>query len=140
MLGFSLSKRKKKKPRILIIEDSKTFLQVLKLKLKSLYNDDVEIKGFTESETFLEDLDQEVQAIVMDFYLDDQSEFEGLELLKKIKLHVKNAFVLILTGEEDLEVAKKCYELGANSYLVKSSESIDNIAKEIYYKIELASR
>ena len=74
----------------------------------------------------------------MDFYLDDQSKVEGVELLQQIKKTNQDIFVLVLTGEDDLNIAKECFELGADSYMVKSLESIDKIAKEINYKIELA--
>jgi two-component system response regulator AtoC len=138
MLGFNFKKTKKKKPRIFIVEDNKTFLQTLKLKLKLMYEDTITLKGFTESETFLEEIKLGVEIVIMDFYLDEQSKVEGVELLQQIKKTNPAIFVLVLTGEEDLNTAKECFELGADSYMVKSLESIDKIVKEIHYKIELS--
>jgi DNA-binding NarL/FixJ family response regulator len=137
MLGFSF-KKEKKKPRIFIVEDNKTFLQTVKLKLTSMYDKTIDIKGFTESETFLEEIKEGVEIVIMDFYLDDQSTVEGVELLQQIKKTNPEIFVLVLTGEEDLNIAKECFELGADSYMVKSMESLDKIVKEIHYKIELS--
>lgn len=138
MLGFNFKKKEKKKLKIFIIEDSKTFLQTLKLKLKMLYDDSIVIKGFTESETFLEEIKNGVEIVIMDFYLDEHSTVEGVELLQLIKKTNPDTFVLVLTGEEDLNIAKECFELGADSYMVKSAESLDKIVKEIHYKIELS--
>lgn len=138
MLGFSFRKKKKELPKIFIIEDSKTFLQMLKLKLKSLYKKTAIIKGFTESSTFLDEVSEGVDVIIMDLYLDDDSEVDGLDLLKKIKEQMDDTFVLVLTNEEDVEIAKKCFALGANSYMVKSAESIDKIIDEIHYKVGLS--
>ena len=138
MFGFSFKKKEKKKPRIFIIEDNKTFLQTLKLKLKLMYEDTITIQGFTESETFLEEIKDGVEIVIMDFYLDDQSKVEGVELLQQIKKINSEIFVLVLTGEEDLNIAKECFELGADSYMFKSLESLDKIVKEIHYKIELS--
>jgi len=137
MLGFSF-KKEKKKPRIFIVEDNKTFLQTLKLKLTLMYEKTIVIKGFTESETFLEEIKDGVEIVIMDFYLDYQSKVEGVELLQQIKKTNPEIFVLVLTGEEDLNIAKECFELGADSYMVKSMESLDKIVKEIHYKIELS--
>lgn len=136
---FNFIKKDVKKPSIFIVEDSNVFLQTLKLKLKQLYKNTVTIKGFTESETFLEMLKENVEVVIMDFYLDEQSKIEGLELLQKVKELYPTTFVLVLTGEENLEIAKKCFSLGADSYMVKSPESIDSIVKEIHYKISLTS-
>lgn len=138
MFNFSFKKKEKNRPRIFIIEDNKTFLQTLKLKLKLMYEDTITIKGFTESETFLEEIKEGVEIVIMDFYLDDQSKVEGVELLQQIKKTNSEIFVLVLTGEEDLNIAKECFELGADSYMVKSLESLDKIVKEIHYKIELS--
>ncbi|MFT6746329.1 MAG: two-component system response regulator YesN [Glaciecola sp.] len=137
MFGFSF-KKEIKKPRIFIVEDNKSFLQTLKMKLKLMYEDTITIKGFTESETFLEEIKEGVEIVIMDFYLDDQSKVEGVELLQQIKKTNSEIFVLVLTGEEDLNIAKECFELGADSYMVKSLESLDKIVKEIHYKIELS--
>ena len=137
MFGFNF-KKEKKKPRIFIVEDNKTFLQTLKLKLTLIYEKTIVIKGFTESETFLEEIKNGVEIVIMDFYLDDQSKVEGVELLQQIKKTNPEIFVLVLTGEEDLNIAKECFELGADSYMVKSMESLDKIVKEIHYKIELS--
>jgi DNA-binding NarL/FixJ family response regulator len=137
MFGFNFKKKEKERFRIFIVEDNKTFLQTLKLKLKVLYDESILIRGFTESETFLEEIKKGVEIVIMDFYLDEQSKVEGVELLQSIKKTNPETFVLVLTGEEDLNIAKECFELGADSYMVKSMESMDKIVKEIHYKIEL---
>ncbi len=138
MFGFLFKKKGKSKPRIFIVEDNKSFLQTLKVKLNMTCGEGIKVRGFTESETFLEEIKRGVEIVVMDFYLDDQSKVEGVELLQQIKKTNQDIFVLVLTGEDDLNIAKECFELGADSYMVKSLESIDKIAKEINYKIELA--
>lgn len=138
MLGFNFGKKEVDLPKIFIIEDSKTFLKTLKLKLKAIYKKTVDIKGFTESETFIDELSRLPEIVIMDLYLDDQSSTDGLELLQTIKKLSPDSFILVLTGEEDVKIAKKCFELGANSYMVKSFESLDKIVEEIHYKIGLS--
>lgn len=48
----------------------------------------------------------------------------GMEVLEKIKSsHMKSVPVVILTSSKEDPDIKKCYELGANSYIVKPVES-----------------
>jgi two-component system, response regulator len=56
----------------------------------------------------------------------------GIEVLRKIKSDAltKNIPVVILTSSAEDPDIKKCYELGANSYIVKPVE-FDNFAKSI---------
>ena len=48
----------------------------------------------------------------------------GLQVLEKIKTsHLKSVPVVILTSSKEDPDIKRCYELGANSYIVKPVES-----------------
>lgn len=48
----------------------------------------------------------------------------GIQVLEKIKAsHLKSVPVVILTSSKEDPDIKKCYELGANSYIVKPVES-----------------
>lgn len=136
---FNFKKKTAKKPNIFIIEDSHVFLQTLKLKLKKMYGGKVQIKGFTETETFFEMMKDGVEIVIMDYHLDEQSSVEGIALLEKIKLTSPGTFVLVLTAEEDLATAKKCFDLGADSYMVKSPESLDKVVTEIHARIALTN-
>ena len=139
MWKFNFSKTNKNKIplKIFIVEDSKIFLQTLKLKLNQVFSDRAIIKGYSDSNTFLDELSLNPEIIIMDYYLGNESNTEGSELIKKIKLNNSKAFLVVLTGEENLNIAKECFALGANSYIVKSLGSIDKIVSEIHYKINL---
>lgn len=55
----------------------------------------------------------------------------GLEVLEKIKTsHMKSIPVVILTSSKEDPDIQRCYELGANSYIVKPVES-DNFFQAI---------
>ncbi len=139
MLSFSFRKKVKLAPKIFLIEDSKTFLQTLKLKLKTVFKDAAIVRGYTESKTFLDELQEAPAVVIMDYYLGSESEVEGVELLQQIRLKAPKSFILVLTGEEDIDVAKECFKLGANSYMVKSMETLDEIVEEIHYKVNLSN-
>lgn len=139
MFGLKLKSEKNTQipMKIFIVEDSKIFLQTLRAKLNQLFSDKAKIKGYTDSTTFLEDISEKPEIIIMDYYLGKESEVEGEELIQKIKKSNPNAFLIVLTGEENLEIAKKCFALGVNSYIVKTLTSIEKIVDEIHYKINL---
>lgn len=139
MWGINLTSGSKQKVelKIFIIEDSKIFLQTLKTKLINTFSDSTIIKGYTDSNTFLDEISENPEIIIMDYYLGKDSNIEGAELVEKIKKINPNAFLIVLTGEENVSIAKKCFNLGANSYIVKTLSSIDKIADEIHYKINL---
>ena len=136
MFGIKFGKRKSE-PLIYIIEDSRTFLISLKSKLRLAYNDQVIIKGFSDSKSFFDENQGDPQIIIMDFYLGEESESDGTDLLQAIKSKYPQAFTIVLTGEEDVNIAKECFSLGADSYIVKTPDSLDKIVKEIQYKAGL---
>ena len=136
MFGINF-KKKKNHPLIYIVEDSRTFLISLKSKLKMVYNDQVSVKGFLDSNSLIDEFTTQPQVIIMDFYLGEDSTMDGTELLKLIKSECTDAFILVLTAEEDVSIAKKCFDLGADSYIVKTPDSLDKIVYEIQYKVGL---
>ena len=136
-IKFSGTKKNKVQLKIFIVEDSKIFLQTLRLKLNQSFGESAIIKGYTDSNTFLEEISEQPEIIIMDYYLGKESDFEGAELVQKIKTINPKAFLIVLTSEENLNIAKECFALGANSYIVKNLASIDKIVAEIHYKINL---
>jgi len=64
------------------------------------------------------DLDITPKVILLDIQM---PKVNGIEVLEKIKSHksVKSIPVVILTSSKEDPDIKKCYALGANSYIVK---------------------
>ena len=114
---------------IFLIEDNPTYQLFLK---KLLHN-----KGFSQVVCFstgqdaLDNLYQNPWLVFLDYHLHDGN---GLEVLKAIKSYNSNIPVVMLSGQEDIEVAVNTMRYGAIDYLIKDdwvSKSIDRFFERL---------
>ena len=102
-----------KKFRILIIEDSKTFNNMLKRSFKSIASEIVQAFSFMEAEEYLEN--EEFDFILLDLILPDG---EGDELIEMLPKRLKNK-TIVLSGDEDVERRSHVFKLGILDYFSK---------------------
>ncbi len=121
---------------IILIEDNidDATLVMRALKKSNLANKMVHLKDGAEALEFLfgKDSLKEVQSarvILLDLKM---PKINGMEVLKKVKgdANTKSIPVVILTSSAEDPDIKLCYELGANSYIVKPVE-FDNFSKTV---------
>lgn len=77
-------------------------------------------KGLYASRNILE----HPKLILLDLKMPKVSGIEVLEILKSDETHKIIPVVVLTSSKEDPDI-KKCYELGANSYIVKPVESVN---------------
>ncbi|MCL9806531.1 response regulator [Flavobacterium amniphilum] len=89
-------------------------------------------------------IDSQPKLILLDLKMPKVS---GIEVLEKLKSdgHHKTVPVVVLTSSKEDPDVKKCYELGANSYIVKPVESVSffNTIKDLglfWMKINLSPK
>jgi len=116
---------------ILFAEDSTddALLTIRALQKSGLTNKIYHVKDGAEALDFINcrgdyvsrNIEEYPKLILLDLKMPKVS---GMEVLQELKSsHMKNVPVVILTSsKEDMDI-KKCYELGANSYIVKPVES-----------------
>lgn len=121
---------------IILIEDNMddATLVMRALKKSNLANRMVHLKDGAEALDFLfgKDSSKDVQTarvILLDLKM---PKINGMEVLKKVKEdpNTKTIPVVILTSSAEDPDIKACYELGANSYIVKPVE-FDNFSKTV---------
>jgi len=123
---------------ILFAEDSEddAMLTIRALQKSGLTNKIYHVKDGAEALEFiyctgayaLRDINDHPKLILLDLKMPKVS---GMEVLAKIKEgHLKYIPVVILTSSKEDPDIKKCYSLGATSYIVKPVES-DNFFKAI---------
>lgn len=106
----------------------------------SLYEQQIYSLGYTNVSTFkngydcIENLSHKPDIILLDHSMEN---FNGYEVLKKIKKINPDIYVVILSGQEDFSVMTDTLHLGAFEFIVKSNKDITNI-QSVLEKIETA--
>lgn len=115
------------KHTVFIIDDDYLMLEMLKSALEDLEN--IIIYTFMTGEDALVNLDLKPEIILLDFLLNSVNEdaMNGLTVLKQVKQYLPESKVLILSGQEDLEVVYKLNQYNADNYFVKDENAIVNV-------------
>lgn len=113
---------------ILLIEDSPhdAEMTLRALKKNKIANDIIHLTNGAQALNFLfgsgefegRDVDNKPKLILLDLKM---PKIDGIEVLQKIKQNesTKRIPVVVLTSSKENPDIQKCYDLGANSYLVK---------------------
>lgn len=109
--------------KIFLVDDDPMHLQMLKDHLSSKLN--VDITTFSTGEDCLANLDKKPDAIILDYYLNsvEKSAANGIEILKKIKAVSPDTEVVMLSGQEKIEIAVETMASGAFDYVIKNESS-----------------
>lgn len=75
----------KEKYKVFLLEDNALFLHSLKSQLVKSFEEDVIIKTFTNSVDLKAQMSDCPSLVVMDYYLDERSDLEGVDLIKRLK-------------------------------------------------------
>ncbi|MCF8296822.1 MAG: sigma-54 dependent transcriptional regulator [Saprospiraceae bacterium] len=125
-------------PKIFIVEDDLIFARIIQ---KSLENEDYDIEVFNNGKDVLDNLHKNPDIISLDYNLPDML---GTEIQKKIIAYSSDISIIILSGQEDLNVVVEAYKLGAKSYIIKNNNAlvelknaINNVAEKIKLKNEV---
>lgn len=103
--------------KVFIIDDDNFCTDVVEKILTKL-----ELTDITKFETGFEGLDniqQKPDVVLLDYNMDH---LNGYEVLKKIKRFDPNIYVVMLSAQEDLNVAVDALKLGAFDYIQKGSD------------------
>jgi two-component system OmpR family response regulator len=95
-----------------------------------------QIKTYESGESALQDMHLEPEVIVLDFHLNSHlpDAQNGVEVLKKMKQLKPNAQVIMLSGQDKLEVAIESMKHGAYDYVIKGETAfsrMENILNNI---------
>lgn len=124
---------------ILLVEDNidDATLTIRALKKSGLSNTIFHVKDGAEAFDFMyckgqyadRNINDQIKLILLDLKMPKVSGIEVLEKIKSDSQFKKVPIVILTSSKEDPDIAK-CYELGANSYIVKPVES-DNFFQTI---------
>lgn len=119
---------------ILIIEDNPADIRLFKEYISESGLADSRIHASSTIEEATELLDTHFfDIIVVDLSLPDA---HGLEALYMSNQHFRRLPVVILTGTDDQDIAKKSIQEGMQDYLIKGKIDVDSLERSINYAIE----
>lgn len=116
----------KDKLKFFIVDDDVFIASVYEQYLKNI--DYTDVTCYTSGEDCLDSLVQKPDIIFLDYNMDD---LNGFEVLKKIKRYNPNIYVVIISGQEDINVAVEALKHGAFDYLVKNGSAFDRMTETI---------
>lgn len=123
--------KSEKKTLLFLVDDDALYLKSLEIEF--LQSNEYEIKTFATGELCIENLSQNPDIIVLDYYLNgiDRNAINGLETLDRIKNVNRNIPVIMLSQQDKIEVAVNCMKHEAVDYIVKSETAFLRLNKTI---------
>lgn len=112
--------------KIFVAEDNEWFNKLITHNLS--LNPDFNIQSFFNAKDLLEQLHENPQVVTIDYRLPDMT---GDELLKKIKAFNQNIQVIVISEQDEIEVAVELLKNGASDYIVKSKDIQERLKKII---------
>ncbi len=112
-------------PLIFIVEDDMLYREIIKNEL--VENGYENIQSYTTGQHCLDNLYQIPDIILLDFNL--EGKINGHDTLRKIKAINPDIQVVMLSGQDKLEVAVTSLKYGAFDYVIKNDVAINRVGK-----------
>ena len=115
-------------PTIFIVDDEPLLSEMLTDYLKDQYAG-FNIKSFPTGEACLMCLDEEPNAVVLDYHLNSKEKdaANGIDILKEIKKRNKSLPVIMLSSQESYGTAAQTIMYGAVHYVIKGQDAFEEI-------------
>ena len=115
-------------PTIFIVDDEPLLSEMLTDYLKDRY-EGFNIKSFPTGEACLKSLQEQPDAIVLDYYLNSKEKdaANGIDVLKEIKKRNKALPVIMLSSQKNYGTATKTIMYGAVHYVIKGQDAFEEI-------------
>jgi len=120
-----------KKVKLFLVDDDALYLKSLEIEF--LDHGDFEIETFATGELCLKNLSHNPDVIILDFLLDgiDKYAMDGIQTLDQIKAINPDIPVVMLSGQDKIDVAVSCMHHLAHDYVVKSETAFFRLQKII---------
>jgi DNA-binding NtrC family response regulator len=123
---------------IFIVDDDPMQLSMLKDHLEAMSN--FKIQTFSTGEDALSKIGEKPDIVFLDYNLSSQKPdaMDGLEVLREIKSQSPESEVIMLSGQDKIEVAVDTMKYGAFDYIVKGESAFYRAEKGVYNLFKLA--
>ncbi len=120
--------------KIFVVEDDPWYRKIM-LHFLSL-NNEYEVSAYSTAAELLSSMYMKPDVVCMDFHLPDMS---GDELLRKLLSKHTLLPVIIVSSQEDINVAVELLKMGARDYIVKDEHTREHLWKSILHLRETLS-
>ena|ERR1035437_9049947 len=121
----------KKHIDIFIIDDNKIYAQTLKGDIETAFHSmPVKVQSFLTGETCIKKLKiEKPQVVILDYHLNSKhpDAADGIEVLDWIKKESPETSVIMLTVDDNIDIALKAFHHGASDYVVKTETQFRKI-------------
>jgi two-component system, OmpR family, response regulator len=124
---------------IFLVDDDRMFLISLKNSLQQQFGSLLNISEYQTGEECIQNINKKPDIIILDYNLSDKEDFDtmnGLEVLREVHLKSQNTVIIMLSGQDNMQVAVDCMKNGAYEYLSKSESAFVRIPNSIKNAIE----
>ncbi len=123
---------------IFIVDDDPMQLDMLKDHLQAMSN--FKIQTFSTGEDALNKIADKPDIVFLDYNLSSQKQdaMDGLEVLREIKSQSPESEVIMLSGQDKIEVAVDTMKYGAFDYIVKGESAFYRAEKGVLNLFKLA--
>lgn len=113
-----------KKEVVFIVDDEPMHAQMMEDHLKAKYPS-FEIYKYKTGEECNDNMDKKPSIVILDYHLDavDKSARNGIQILQHIKRNYEGTDVIMISGQDKIDVAIECMTSGAYDYVVKNETS-----------------
>lgn len=130
-----------KQIKIFIVEDNKIFAVALKASIETaLVNMAIKIDTFETGEKCMEKFKEEKpQVVILDYHLDNRNPnaANGVKVLDWIKKTNNETNVILLTRDDNIDIALQSFKHGASDYIVKTDTQFRKIIFSLFNLIRM---
>lgn len=108
------------KIKLFLVDDDAMFLKSLEIEF--FQNADFEIEKFSTGELCMENISKNPDVVILDYHLNgiDLDAMNGIDVLDEIKAFNNDISVIMLSSQDEINVAVNCMHHKAFDYVVKS--------------------
>ena len=126
----------KTKITIFIIEDNDVFALALKSEIETVFaNMQLSVHSFTTGELSMEKFNEEKpQIVILDYHLNSKftDAADGIKVLDWLKKENPETYVIMLTGDDNINIALKSFQHGASDYIVKTDTKLRKLVFSLF--------
>jgi len=126
---------------IFIVEDNKIFTMALKADIETAFKKiPLKIHSFVTGETcMLKFKEEKPMVVILDYHLNSKypDAADGIKVLDWIKEESPETAVIMLTSDDNIEIALKSFKHGASDYVVKSETKFRKINYSLFNLIKM---